>query len=106
MRMYVSVGYSCYNNSVLYKTRYGNMVYDNSSFKYTQECETGQIVINVKKKRLVLLLTYELMSNSNYISEYLNHGDKDVFRIAFLICKEDVSDSLRRSILYNICTNY
>ncbi len=78
-------GYTAFPIHILYKHGIGGLSYENS-FSYNQEAETGQLVINLNRhKGLIQLCLY--YSEIPYLYA-LGNGDKDIFRLIFLMMGE------------------
>jgi len=78
-------GYTSFPLHILYNHSIGGLVHDNS-YSYSQEAETGQFVINLNRhKGLVQLCLY--YSEIQYLYALVN-GDKDIFRLIFLMMGE------------------
>ena len=78
-------GFTSFPFHILYKHGIGGLSFENS-YSYSQEAETGQLVINLNRhKGLIQLCIY--YSEIQYLYSLVN-GDKDIFRLVFLMMGE------------------
>ena len=78
-------GFTSFPSHILYKHGIGGLSFENS-YLYSQEAETGQLVINLNRhKGLIQLCLY--YSEIQYLYSLVN-GDKDIFRLVFLMMGE------------------
>jgi hypothetical protein len=81
-------GYSAFPNHVLYVANIGGLIYDANNRRYTQEVESGQLALNMRRHGPIVEFGRQLMEDMNFFSRTVR-GDKDIWRLAFLMAGEE-----------------
>ena len=81
-------GFTAYRNHVFFASGLGAMKWIQNDRKYSQEVDSGQILLNMQKHGLIVELARKLMEDDEFITKYV-HGDKDLWRLAFLMVGRD-----------------